>query len=112
MGRDPALTETVTRPNTTGLNKTLRHLREADKIKPEHSAAVALAKALAAAVDADPCGECGAGQNAALWREYRAAVASLMSEVGTGDDLDEATTLFRISVQTPRAAPMGDAEDT
>lgn len=90
------------RPNATGLNKTLRHLQTAGKVKAEHAAAVALAKSLAAAVDADPCRECGAGQNAALWREYRAAVADLLREVGAGDDLDPDAQRFRIEIQTPR----------
>jgi hypothetical protein len=98
----------VTSPNTAGLAKTLRHLRAAGKLRDEHAAGVALAKALAAAVDADPCRDCGAGQNAALWREYRAAVTDLLREVGAGDDLDAETAHFRVTIQTPRTAEVGD----
>lgn len=98
----------MSKPNLTGLNKTLRSLNDADKLRPEHAAIIALAKALASAVDADPCGSCGAGQNAALWREYRAAVMNLLNEVDDGDDLDEDTARFRISIQTPVRAAVGD----
>lgn len=93
-------------PNATGLNRTLRHLR--NRITPEHAAQVALAKALAAAVDVDPCKVCGAGQNAALWREYRAAVTDLLREVGAGDDLDDETARFRFEVQAPRGTTLVD----
>lgn len=99
----------MSKPNTAGLSKTLRHLRSVDKIHDEHAAQVALCKSLAAAVDADPCRDCGAGQNAALWREYRAAVTDLLREVGAGDELDVDTQRFRIEIQAPRRAPVGDA---
>lgn len=96
------------RPNLTGLNKTLRTLGKTGKIRDDHAAGIALARALAAAVDADPCGKCGAGQNAALWREYRAAVNDLLAALGAGDELDDDTKRFLVTVQTPRRAEVGD----
>lgn len=98
------------RPNSTGLNKTLRTLDH--KIRDDHAVAIALARSLAAAVDADPCLDCGAGQNAALWREYRAAVADLLRALGVGDELDDDTKQFHVTVQTPRRAEMGDTKES
>lgn len=80
------------------------------RLTDEHQALVAMARSLARAVDADPCGECGAAQNAALWKEMRATISAL-SEVGA-DDLDDDTAAFRISIQTPRRASLGDAEES
>lgn len=55
-------------------------------------AVLTLALGLADAVDADP-------SNAAMWREYRAAVSAVM-EVVNGSDDDEAAA-FRDSIATP-----------
>lgn len=71
-----------------------------DRLTDEHGALVALARSLAKAVDADPCGDCGAAQNAALWKEMRATITAL-SEVGA-DDLDDDTQAWRVTIQTPR----------
>lgn len=81
-----------------------------ERLTDEHQALVAMARSLAKAVDADPCGECGAAQNAALWKEMRATITTL-TEVGA-DDLDDDTAQWRISIQTPRRASLGDAEDS
>lgn len=88
-----------TGPVVAGLELTLDALDLADVDK----ALIALARGLAAAVDADPCPVCGAGQNAALWREYRAALQAL-TEAGSGD-ADDDTRDFLIKIQTPRVRP-------
>lgn len=90
--------------NGAGLERTIKALADAGRVGPEDEALVALARGLAAAVDAAP-------ENAALWREYRAAVATL-AEVGA-DDVDDATQQFLVEIRTPQLrAPLGDAEDT
>ena len=88
------------RSNVAGLEKTIRAL--AARIGPEDEALVALARGLAAAVDAAP-------DNAALWREYRAAVAAL-TMVGA-DQVDDDTTNFLLSIRAPMRTAVGDAED-
>ena len=78
-----------------------------DRLEDEHAALVAMARSLAGAVDADRCAHCSAhGQNAALWKEYRATVTAL-SEVGADGD-DDDTLAFRVSIQTPMRPPVGD----
>jgi hypothetical protein len=76
--------------NALGLERTLKAL--ATHLEGTDEALVALARGLAAAVDAEP-------GNAALWREYRAAVAAL-SELGA-DDTDDDTRDFLLSIRTP-----------
>jgi len=85
--------------NATAVNETVRFLRQQKRITDADEALVTLCRRLAVACDAAP-------GNAALWREYRGAVASLM-EVGAdvGDD-DEAAS-FAESVRTP----VRDAEE-
>jgi len=71
----------------------------ADRLSDADEALVVMVKGLARAVDEDP-------QNAALWREYRAAM-SLLREAATPDDSDDGEEdrgSFLRSVQTP----MGD----
>lgn len=94
-------------PNLRGLNRTVKalELTEADQ------ALLALARALAKAVDVDPCGDCGAIQTAALWKEYRATVLALL-EAGTPDDADDETTAFRLTIQTPVRAKVGDTPES
>jgi hypothetical protein len=87
-----------------GLQATLTALRAARRLEETDEALVALAEGLAAAVDADP-------SNAALWREYRAAVTAL-SQCGQGV-ADDDTTSFLVSIRTPRVpAALGDGSDT
>lgn len=92
--------------NLRALNRTARKLDLADA----DAGLLELARSLARAVDADPCSECGAGQNAALWKEYRAALTDLM-EAGATDDADDDTKQFRLAVVTPVRAPLRHAED-
>lgn len=84
-------------PNAKALERTLRALRDSDALTDEHAALVAAAQHLAAVVDAEP-------GNASLWKEYRAALASLMEVAGGGIDDEAAEFLRRVSVQPP----MGD----
>lgn len=85
--------------NAAGLERTIKAL--GSRLGDEHEALVALARGLAAAVDAAP-------ENAALWREYRAVVGSI-SEVGV-DDVDDDTVDFLLSIRTPGVrGKVGDA---
>lgn len=87
--------------NAAGLERTIKALGDAGRVGPEDEALVALARGLAAAVDAAP-------ENAALWREYRAAVATL-ALVGA-DDVDDATEQFLFAIRAPQLrAEVGDA---
>lgn len=86
--------------NAAGLQKTLKAL--AGRLEDDDAALVALTRGLAAAVDADP-------DNAALWREYRAALAELTA-IGA-EDPDEDTRDFLLQIRTPGLRPkMGDTE--
>ncbi len=88
----------------TAVNRTLRALREAGRLTPEHEALVALAKGLAAAVDSEP-------NNASLWKEYRAAIG-VLTEVGVGNDVDDDTKQFLVSIQTPpMRAALGESSE-
>lgn len=73
-----------------GLERTLRAI--AGRLDDSHAALVALARGLAAAVDAEP-------GNAALWREYRATVVAL-GQVSAGE-VDDDTAAFLVSIRTP-----------
>lgn len=75
--------------NVAGLERTLRAL--GSRLAEKDEALLALARGLAAAVDAEP-------GNAALWREYRAAVTSL-SEAGAGGDVDDDDARFLQSIR-------------
>jgi uncharacterized protein YjiS (DUF1127 family) len=68
-----------------GLERTLRAI--AGRLDDSHAALVALARGLAAAVDAEP-------GNAALWREYRATVVAL-------GQVSADTAAFLVSIRTP-----------
>lgn len=81
--------------NAEGLQITL----DAMNLEPVNEALIAIATGLADAVDADP-------KNAALWREFRAAVTELR-KAGAGD-VDDDTTEFLVSIRTPVSAKVGD----
>lgn len=87
--------------NTAGLNKTLRAMKAAGQLEDVDAAVIALAKGLAAAVDADPA-------NGALWREYRAALVALREAGDAGDGNDDIAA-FRFSIQAPRGASVVDS---
>ncbi len=92
---------TIPRDRTAvkGLERTLRAIK--GRLDDSHAALVALARGLAAAVDAEP-------KNAALWREYRATVVAL-SQVATGE-VDDDTAEWLLSIRTPAPRrPEGDA---
>ena len=85
--------------NAAGLERTLKAL--GDRLDEDDEALVALARGLATAVDTDP-------GNAALWREYRAAVTALT--LAGADRVDDDTRDFLLTIRTPRPA-LGDAAD-
>jgi hypothetical protein len=88
--------------NVEGLEKTLAAI--GSSLRDTDEALVALARGLAAAVDAEP-------SNAALWREYRAAVASLQAAAaGVVDDDD--TAVFLAAIRTPLRAALGDRSES
>lgn len=82
--------------NSEGLEITL----DAMNLEPVDEALIAIATGLAEAVDADP-------KNAALWREFRAAVTELR-KAGAGD-VDDDTSQFLVSIRTPVFPKMGDS---
>jgi hypothetical protein len=84
--------------NAAGLERTIKALSA--HLDEEDEALIALARGLAGAVDADPA-------NAALWREYRAAVGALV-EAGTDHDVDDDTKAFLFEVRTPVRTKVGD----
>lgn len=87
--------------NAQGLERTLKAL--GDRLDEDDEALVALARGLAAAVDADPA-------NAALWREYRAVVTAL--SLAGSDKVDDDTAEFLLSIRTPQLrTQVRDAED-
>lgn len=84
--------------NAAGLERTIKAL---PNLGPNDEALLALARGLANAVDQDP-------GNAALWREYRAAVGAVM-EAGAADDVDDGHQSFLVQIRTPGLrAPMGN----
>lgn len=84
--------------NLQALDKTVKALKK--RLTPDSDALVALTRGLAAAVDEAP-------ENAALWREYRAALATLMA-VGL-DEPDDDSRDFLLQIRTPGLRPaMGD----
>lgn len=87
--------------NATGLEKTLKALTGSGRLGDEDQALVALARSLAVAVDAEP-------ENAALAREYRAALMALLS-AGT-DSLDDDARDFILSVRTPVRTEIRDSK--
>lgn len=88
--------------NADGLERTIKAL--AGRLEEDDEALVALARGLAAAVDAAP-------ENAALWREYRAAVTAL-SEAGADGDVDDDTQAFLLTLRTPVRPKVGNAKNS
>lgn len=84
--------------NADGLERTIKAM--ASWLDETDEALVALARGLAAAVDAAP-------ENAALWREYRAAVTAL-GERGAEGDIDDDTEAFLLSIRTPLRPKVGN----
>lgn len=87
--------------NSVGLERTIKAM--ATRLGEADEALVALARGLAAAVDAAPY--------AALWREYRAAVTALM-EVGADGDLDDDTQAFLLTLRTPVRPKVGNGKNS
>jgi len=73
-----------------GLERTLK--AAGSRLDDRHAALVSMARALAAAVDAEP-------GNAALWRELRATVVALGQVAG--EVVDDDTAQFLAIVRTP-----------
>lgn len=91
----------ATRRPTGRQYRAARKMIAALEVKPEHEAFVAMVLGLASAVDSDT-------DNAALWRELRAAVTTLREATENNSDDDSTTFLF--SLKTPRvSSKMGDA---
>lgn len=88
--------------NATGLERTIKAM--AAQLDDTNEALVALARGLAAAVDAAP-------DNAALWREYRAAVTALM-EVGSDGGIDDDTQAFLLALRSPVRAKVGNGKNS
>lgn len=91
---------------TGALETAIAALADAGTIDDTDAAAVEVARCMAVAVTLDPT-------NAALWREYRAAVAALM-EAGA-DGSDDSVETFRLSLTLPaapraRGTEVGDPE--
>ena len=77
---------------SAGLEATIAALLAESRLTEAHEGLIEVARGLAEAVE----GELG---NASLWREYRAALASLMEAESGGDD-DE-TQSFLLTLRTP-----------
>lgn len=77
-----------------GLERTLKALVAEGRLSDADEADVALARSLADAVDGDPA-------NAALWREYRAAVATVKAAGLDGASDDDSAWLVHVR------APLG-----
>jgi len=89
--------------NAAAVEVTITALENGGRLTDEDAALVAMVRNLATAVDQAP-------GMAALWKEFRAAIATL-TEVGA-DDIDDDTLAFRVSIQTPSRPSLGHPEDT
>ncbi len=90
--------------NERAVNATLRDLKADGSLSVVPKALVELCRSLAGALDAEP-------SNAAMAREYRAALDDLREAASAS--VDDDTAEFRISIQTPRGrASLVDAEDS
>lgn len=84
------------RTNVAAVERTIEALHEAGRIEPVDAARIQLLRSLAKAVDEDPL-------NGSLWRQYFAALDSLMKADDAADDgLAAAVAALR------GAAPLGD----
>lgn len=79
--------------NLRAVNKTIKALGDDGTLSQVPDALVELCRSLARAVDAEP-------GNAALFREYRAALDDLRETASAAPDDDAAE--FLVSIQTPR----------
>ena len=84
------------RTNLAAARATVRALR--GRLKPEHDALTQSVLSLAFVLDTDLASD-------RLWREYRAAVASLLEAADVEDTTDDADEGFASAVRTP----MGNA---
>lgn len=84
--------------NAAAIDATIAALEAEGRLTEAHASLVETARQLARAVDVAP-------DNASLWREYRAAQASLMEAESGGDDDDVQT--FLLALRTP----VGDAKN-
>lgn len=73
------------------LRKTIRSLKRAGRITDAHAALLAIVEGMAVAVELEPT-------NAALWKEYRSALASL---VEVAADVDSRSADVVALVRTP-----------
>lgn len=73
--------------NATELGKTLKHLREMGRLEQVDAARVQALRSMANALDAEP-------HNAALWREYRAALRELVADDSSGSVDDALKAMF------------------
>lgn len=89
--------------NAAAVARTVEALRVAGRLQDEHAATVQMVESLALAVDSDP-------GNASLWREFRAALDSLM-RIGEVNDADQDEINLIISALRG-TAEMDDATDT
>lgn len=77
---------------SAGLEATIVALEAEGRLSEVDEALLAVARGLAEAVDKEP-------GNVSLWREYRAALASLMEAESGADDDDSQT--FLLALRTP-----------
>lgn len=82
--------------NATELGKTLKHLREMHRLEVVDAARVQALRSMARTLDEDP-------RNAALWREYRAALKELVVDDSSGSVDDALKALFADVGDTPPA---------
>jgi hypothetical protein len=89
--------------NVEAVENTITTLRVEGRLGDADDAFVMMAQGLAAAVDAEP-------ENAALWREYRAALTTLIATgSGTGDD-DTQSFLVAVSTAVRHSAVPGSGD--
>ena len=89
--------------NAAAVARTVEALRVAGRLRDEDAATVQMVESLALAVDSDP-------GNASLWREFRAALDSLM-KIGEVNDAD-ADEINLILTALRGSTEMDDTEDT
>lgn len=98
--------------NLESLEKTIAVMEADGRLGDSDTALIGMARALAQALDdgAKCTCDCALARHtapAAIWREYRAAVTALR-EAGEASDGDDDTAAFRLTIQTPRRAEVGD----
>ena len=88
--------------NAAAVARTVEALRVAGRLRDEDAATVQMVESLALAVDSDP-------GNASLWREFRAALDSMM-KLGEVND-DDADEITRILAALRGSSQVDDSED-